>query len=65
MGKEKEAEKLLTTGFQLHPNAANLNYALAYYYIQKGNIERASKHINLLKQLDPNNPKYAQLFSLK
>jgi Flp pilus assembly protein TadD len=64
LGKDKQAESLLLRGYQKFPAAENLNYALAYFYLKKGNKAAAFKHVNFLRQLAPNNPKYTDLFGI-
>lgn len=64
LGKDKQSESLLLRGYQKFPAAENLNYALAYFYLQKGNKAAAFKHINFLRQIAPNNPKYTDLFGI-
>lgn len=61
-GKIAEAESVLLKGYVLHPSAGNINYALAFLYLQKNLPEKAKKYILNLKQIDPQNPDYQQLF---
>lgn len=65
MDNKNDAEKTYLKGLSIHPNAGNLNYALAYFYLQQGSLEKAKKHIASLRQNDPNNPKYVDLFSIR
>ena len=61
-GKMKEAELILLQGFDLNPQATNVNYALSYYYMQQKLVQKAMKHAAILRQLDPQNPEYQELF---
>lgn len=61
-GKLKEAEQLLLKGYGLDPMALNINYALAYIYMSQNQPQKARKHGEVLRQLDPNNPEYQTLF---
>lgn len=60
--KLKEAEQTLLSGYSLDPTASNINYALAYLYLQKKLPQRALRHARVLQQTDPSNPNYQQLF---
>lgn len=61
-GKLKEAEGVLLKGYTLHPGASNINYALAYFYLQQKLPQKAQKYVVNLKQIDPYNTDYQQLF---
>jgi tetratricopeptide (TPR) repeat protein len=61
-GKLNEAEQILLKGYSLNPQATNINYALAYFYINQNNLTKARVHAAVLRQLDPNNPDYQGLF---
>lgn len=58
----KEAELILNKGIALNPSASELYYALTFVYIQTNNTTKAQKTASKLKQLDPNNPEYQELF---
>lgn len=58
----KEAELILNKGITLNPSAPELYYALTFVYIQTNNVTKAQKTALLLKQLDPNNTEYQELF---
>jgi tetratricopeptide (TPR) repeat protein len=58
----KEAELILNKGITLNPSAPELYYALTFVYIQTNNVNKAQKTALHLKQLDPNNPEYQELF---
>lgn len=58
----KEAEQLFLKGYALEPQALNINYALAYIYMSEGQPQKARKHAEVLRRLDPNNPEYQGLF---
>jgi len=61
-GKSIEAEQVLRKGFALQPQAANINYALAYLYSSQNQKEKARIHAEVLRRMDPNNPEYQGLF---
>ena len=58
----REAEQLFLKGYALEPQALNINYALAYIYMSEGQPQKARKHAEVLRRLDPNNPEYQGLF---
>jgi tetratricopeptide (TPR) repeat protein len=60
--KFKEAEGILQKGIAINPNTPDLYYALTFVYIQTGNKVKAQQTAFQLKQLDPNNPNYQELF---
>lgn len=62
-GKLKDAEQILLKGYGLSPQALNINYALAYLYINQNLLQKARKHAEVLHQLDPNNPEYQPVFN--
>ena len=61
--KYKEAEKVLLKGLTLNPSDGELYYALTFVYIQTNNKGKAQETGLKLKQLEPNNPNYQQLFA--
>ena len=61
-GKSKEAEAILLKGFKLAPGALNINYALAYYYMEKKQPLKALEHAKILQSIDSQNPDYQELF---
>ena len=60
--KFKEAETVLQKGISLDPSSAEMYYALCFVYIQSNNTIKAKETAIKLKQLDPGNPGYQQLF---
>ena len=60
--KFKEAEIVLNKGITINPMAPELYYALTFLYIQTNEIINAQKAAQQLRQLDPNNPQYQELF---
>jgi tetratricopeptide (TPR) repeat protein/copper chaperone CopZ len=60
--KYKEAEGILQKGIAINPTAPDLYYALCFVYIQSGNKAKAQQTALQLKQLDPTNPNYQELF---
>lgn len=61
-GKIKEAERILQKGYGLNPRATNINYALAFFYMQQNLPQKAIIHARALQAVDPQNPDYEQLF---
>lgn len=61
-GKLNEAEQILMKGFNLNPRAANINYGLAYFYMQQKLPQKAMKHAEILKAIESGNPEYQELF---
>jgi len=62
-GKKKEAEEVLLSGINLQPNANNLNYALAYFYLSQQLPQKAKPYAIALYDLDPRNPDYQEIFN--
>lgn len=62
MNKLREAERIFLRGHSINPYAANLNYALAFFYLNQKNQEKARRYATLLKEIDGGNPQYQQLF---
>lgn len=60
--KYKEAEAILQKGIGIDPTSADLYYALTFVYIELKDIVKARQSGSKLKQLDPNNPAYAEMF---
>ena len=60
--KFKEAETVLQKGIALDPSVPELYCALVFVYMQTGDTAKASQAGIKLKQLDPGNPDYQQLF---
>jgi len=60
--KFKEAETVLQKGISLDPLSAEMYYALCFVYIQSNDTIKAREAAIKLKQLDPDNPNYQQLF---
>jgi predicted CXXCH cytochrome family protein len=58
----KDAEKILLQGYRLHPQAVNINYALAFFYMQQNLPQKARKYAETLYALDPDNLDYQELF---
>jgi Tfp pilus assembly protein PilF len=61
--KTKQAETILLQGIKLNSSEPELYYALAFVYIQSNNKVKAQQAASKLKQLDPNNPNYQQIFA--
>lgn len=61
-GKPMEAEQILLRGYSLDPLALNINYALALFYIGQNVPQKAMKHADVLRRLQPSNPEYQKLF---
>jgi tetratricopeptide (TPR) repeat protein/nitrate/TMAO reductase-like tetraheme cytochrome c subunit len=60
--KFKEAENILLKGITVNPNDPALYYALTHVYISSNDPVKAKQTGIKLKQLDPVNPEYLQLF---
>jgi tetratricopeptide (TPR) repeat protein len=56
------AEKILLKGISISPASPELYYALSFVYLQTNQLIKAKQTAATLKQLDPNNPDYVQLF---
>lgn len=61
--KFKEAESVLLKGITINPSDSELYYALTFVYIQTNNRSKAIQTAIKLKQLDPSNPNYQQIFN--
>lgn len=61
-GKAQKAEQTLQKGLKISPYDESLNYAAAYFYLQNGDQGNAKKYVSVLKQINPNNPNYKQMF---
>ena len=57
-----EAENILINGIHINPSESELYYALTFVYIQTNNKVKAFQTAVKLKQLDPTNPNYQQVF---
>ena len=60
--KFKEAEIVLQKGLAINPSDPQLYYVLTIVYLQWNNMVKAKQTAIKLKQLDPNNPSYSQMF---
>lgn len=60
--KFKEAEAILKKGILIDPAAPELYYALTFVHIQANNKPKAIQAAMKLKQLEPNNPNYQELY---
>lgn len=58
----KAAETILQKGITISPETPDLYYALTFVYIQNNNSAKAMQTAVKLKQLDPNNPNYQEVF---
>jgi predicted CXXCH cytochrome family protein len=61
-GDFKAAAIILQKGISISPSSADLYYALAIAYIKAREVAKAREAGIKLKQLDPNNPAYTQIF---
>lgn len=57
-----KAEEVFLNGHAINPNSGKLNYALAFYYLQKGNSINAKQYARKLYQIDPTNAEFQGLF---
>jgi tetratricopeptide (TPR) repeat protein len=60
--KFKEAVAVLQKGLAINPSATELLYALTFVHIQTKNKDKALQTAMKLKQLDPNNPTYQEIY---
>ncbi|HEU5167302.1 MAG TPA: tetratricopeptide repeat protein [Chitinophagaceae bacterium] len=60
--KFKDAEMILQKGIALNPSSPEMYYALCFVYLQSNDKIKAKQMVIKLKELDPNNPEYQQLF---
>jgi len=61
-GRVSDAENVLLKGYSISPQATNINYALAFLYLNQNQKGKALPHVRILKSLDPGNPQYQILF---
>ncbi|HXD76947.1 MAG TPA: tetratricopeptide repeat protein [Puia sp.] len=62
--KPGQAIAVFREGLQLSPGDEDLNYALCVLYIQNGQPEKARPYAGILRQHDPDNPNYQNLFKI-
>jgi tetratricopeptide (TPR) repeat protein len=60
----KKAEILLNEGLKKYPYSEQLNYGGAYYFLQANKMDRATECIRKLKEINPTDEKYSELFKL-
>jgi Tfp pilus assembly protein PilF len=60
--KFREAEMILQKGIALDHSSPEMYYALCFVYLQTNDKIKAKQMVIKLKELDPNNPDYQQLF---
>ncbi|HEY2850527.1 MAG TPA: tetratricopeptide repeat protein, partial [Gemmatimonadaceae bacterium] len=60
-GEKKEALKILDMALTRHPYDRDVLSALAHFTAQSGNRELAQNYAKQLRELDPENPEYAQM----
>ena len=53
---------ILQKGIALNPSSPEMYYALCFVYLQSNDKVKAKQMVVKLKELDPNNPDYQQLF---
>ena len=63
MGKADKGAAVLEQGLKSFPQEESLHYAIAYIYLQNSKPDKARPHVLFLKQVNPNNPEYQQLFT--
>ncbi|MCW3089926.1 MAG: hypothetical protein JWP81_995 [Ferruginibacter sp.] len=64
IGNSNRAISILKRGLLLYPSDEGLNYAMAFVYIQNKQPSLARPFATVLKQINPGNPDYLQLFTL-
>ena len=57
-----KATVVLNKGILLNPTSSELYYAMVHLYIQTNDLGKAKIAVNRLKQLDPYNPDYQELY---
>ena len=62
-GKGNKAITILQEGLKQDPVNESLNYAIAYTLVQNGQSNKAITYARVLKNINPNNPDYQQLFA--
>lgn len=62
-GKMQESEQALLRGLTLNPEATNINYALAFFYMNQKDPQKARKYAAVLRKIDPDNPEYQAMFN--
>jgi Flp pilus assembly protein TadD len=60
-GRGKDALQVLAAAQKRDPYARDVLAGLAYFTAQAGNRERALGYVKQLRELDPENPQYAQM----
>ena len=60
-GQTKEALAVLAAALKREPYDRDLLSGLAFFTAQSGNRERALGYVQQLRELDPENPQYAQM----
>ena len=60
-GQRKEALKVLDTALMRHPNDRDILSALTYFSAQSGKRESSLDYLRKLRELEPENPEYAQM----
>jgi tetratricopeptide (TPR) repeat protein len=61
--KKKKQKKILLKAISINPTNPKLCYAISCVYTQTNNIPKAKQIAMKLKQLDPNNLNYQQMFN--
>lgn len=63
-GMQGKAEEIFMKGLAINPGDEDLNYALAFLFTRRKQIDKARKYIHFLKNRNPDNPEYQALFRL-
>lgn len=64
LGDMQQAESLFNEGLKLFPDSELLNYGAAHFFLQTKRKEKALINILKLKELNPGNQSYVELFQL-
>jgi|GEM_PF-1010881 len=64
LGKSQQAETIFKEGIKSFPNSEQLNYGAAYFLLQTNRMKQAIAYIRKLKELNPENQNYRELFEL-
>ena len=64
VGNNKKADVVFSEGLKRYPYSEQLNYGAAYFYLKLNKKESAIECIRKLKQINPTEQRYSELFAL-
>ncbi len=64
LGKSQQAETIFKEGIKIFPNSEPLHYGAAYFFLQTNRREKAVAYILKLREMNPRNQDYTELFQL-